>query len=69
MDFEYIHQELAKPNITLTLLHHEYVREAHNAPKIPYAYRTFAEHYRDYAMKYRLYNKHIKISMFDKEPI
>src|SRR5699024_6870128 len=53
MGFEYIHQELAKPNITLTLLHDEYVKEAHNAQKIPYAYRTFAEHYRDYAMKYK----------------
>jgi len=27
--------------------------EAHNTQKIPYAYRTFAEHYRDYAMKYK----------------
>ena len=53
MDFEYIHQELAKPNITLTLLHDEYVREAYNTQRIPYAYRTFAEHYRDYAMKYK----------------
>src|SRR5690625_2993374 len=53
MDFEYIHQELGKANITLTLLHDEYVREAHNAQKVPYAYRTFAEHYRDYAMKYK----------------
>ncbi|WP_242694624.1 IS21 family transposase [Pseudogracilibacillus auburnensis] len=53
MDFEYIHKELAKPNITLTLLHDEYVSEAHDAGKIPYAYRTFTEHYRDYAMKYK----------------
>src|SRR5699024_11718488 len=53
MDFEYIYQELAKPNITLTLLHDEYVKEAQEAQKIPYAYRTFAEHYRDYAMKYK----------------
>lgn len=53
MDFERIHKELAKPNITLTLLHDEYVREAHNAKKIPYAYRTFAEHYHNYAQKYK----------------
>src|SRR5690625_3023284 len=51
MDFEYIHQELGKANITLTLLHDEYVREAHNAQKVPYAYSKFDEHYRDYAMK------------------
>lgn len=24
LDFEYIHKELAKPNVTLSLLHHEY---------------------------------------------
>src|SRR5699024_2818210 len=53
MDFEYIHKELARPNVTLTLLHDEYVQEAHEVDKIPYAYRTFAKHYRDYAMKYK----------------
>ena len=53
MDFEKVHRELAKPNITLTLLHDEYVREAHNVGKIPYAYRTFAEHYHNYAMKHK----------------
>lgn len=53
MDFDYLHKELAKPNVTLTLLHDEYVNEAQIAGKIPYAYRTFAEHYRDYAMKYK----------------
>lgn len=53
MDFEYIHKELARPNVTLTLLHDEYVQEAHEGGKIPYAYRTFARHYRDYAMKYK----------------
>ena len=30
MDFEMVHKELAKPNVTLTLLHDEYVREAKN---------------------------------------
>src|SRR5699024_9710387 len=44
MDCEYIHKELAKPNVTLTLLHDEYVQEAHEGGKIPYAYRTFAKH-------------------------
>lgn len=28
MDFDKVHSELAKPNVTLTLLHNEYVREA-----------------------------------------
>lgn len=53
MDFEKIHKELAKPNITLTLLHDEYVQEAKNVGKIPYSYRTFADHYHNYAMKYK----------------
>lgn len=53
MDFDKVHEELAKPNVTLTLLHDEYVREAKSVGKIPYAYRTFTEHYQDYAMKYK----------------
>ena len=53
MDFENVHKELAKPNVTLTLLHDEYVREAKSVERIPYAYRTFAEHYHNYAMKYK----------------
>lgn len=53
MDFEKIHTELAKPHVTLTLLHDEYVKEAHHLGKIPYAYRTFTDHYRHYAMKYK----------------
>lgn len=53
MDFEYIHKELARPNVTLTLLHDEYVQDAHEGGKIPYAYRTFARHCCDYTMKYK----------------
>jgi hypothetical protein len=29
LDFDYIHDELAKPNVTLSLLHHEYVDRLH----------------------------------------
>ncbi|GAA4068889.1 transposase [Amphibacillus indicireducens] len=53
MDFDKVHDELAKPNVTLTLLHDEYVREAKSVGRIPYAYLTFAEHYHDYALKYK----------------
>src|SRR5690625_37698 len=53
MEFDKVHNELAKPNVTLTLLHDEYVREAKSVGKIPYAYRTFTEHYHDYALKYK----------------
>lgn len=40
--------------VTLTLLHHQYVTEAREGGKIPYAYRTFAESYGKYAKKYKL---------------
>lgn len=53
IDFDYIHEELAKPHVTLTLLHDEYVRSAQNQEKIPYAYRTFTEHYHRFAQKYK----------------
>lgn len=53
MDFENIHDELAKPNIILTLLHDEYVREVKSVGKVPYAYRTFAEHYHEYGKKHK----------------
>lgn len=53
INFDYLHNELAKPHVTLTLLHEEYVRQAENQRKIPYAYRTFTEHYHQYAQKYK----------------
>ena len=53
MNFEHVHNELARPNVTLTLLHDEYVREAKSVNKIPYAYRTFAEHYHEYSKKHK----------------
>ncbi len=53
MDFERVHTDLAKPNVTLTLLHDEYVREAKSVGKVPYAYRTFAEHYHAYSKKHK----------------
>lgn len=41
VDWEKVHKELQKKNVTLTLLHHEYAVEAREGGKIPYAYRTF----------------------------
>lgn len=52
-DFDYIHKELAKPNVTLSLLHHEYELDCRANNKIPYAYRTFCRHYNEYARKYK----------------
>jgi len=53
LDFDYIHQELAKPNVTLSLLHHEYEADCRANHKIPYSYRSFLRHYSRYADKYK----------------
>ena len=54
LDFEYIHMELAKPNVTLSLLHHEYEAEAEcrTNQKIPYSYWSFFRPYSKYAGKH-----------------
>lgn len=45
LDFDYIRQELAKPNVTLSLLHYEFEAECRASQKKPYSYRSFARHY------------------------
>lgn len=52
-DWETIHKELQKKNVTLKLLHMEYDQRARDGGKVPYAYRTFAENYGKYAKKYK----------------
>ncbi len=54
VDWEKVHQELQKKNITLKLLHNEYSQAARDDKKLPYAYRTFCRHYGRYAKKYKL---------------
>ncbi|MFC7393363.1 IS21 family transposase [Scopulibacillus cellulosilyticus] len=54
IDWEEVHKELQKKNVTLSLLHHEYTTVAREGGKIPYAYRTFCEKYGKYAKKYKL---------------
>lgn len=54
MDWEEVHKELQKKNVTLILLHHEYEQEAREGGQIPYAYRTFCEKYGKYAKKFKL---------------
>lgn len=44
MYFDKVHQELAKTNVTLTLLHDENVREAKSVEEISYANRTFTKY-------------------------
>src|SRR5690606_23016769 len=53
LDLEYIHEELAKPNVTLSLLQHEYEAKCRENQKIPYSYRSFLRHYSSYADKYK----------------
>jgi transposase len=52
-DFNLVHKELAKPNVTLTLLHEEYEVECRTSGKIPYAYRSFCDYYTSFAKKYK----------------
>lgn len=52
-DLDYIHTELAKPNVTLSLLYYEYEVQCRNSGTIPYAYRTFCQYYSEYARKYK----------------
>lgn len=54
VDFEWVHKELQKKNVTLMLLHHEYASAAREGGKVPYAYRTFAEKYGHFAKKHKL---------------
>ncbi len=53
LNFDYIHEELAKPNVTLSLLHHEYEAECRANNKVPYSYRSFLRHYSRYADKFK----------------
>ena len=53
IDFEYVHKELAKKNVSLTLLHHEYEAHCRASGTIPYAYRSFVRHYRKFAEKHK----------------
>lgn len=48
-DYEYIYRELAKPNVTLTLLWSEYCARCEAAGAIPYQHTQFNEKYHAYA--------------------
>ncbi|MGN7427738.1 hypothetical protein ACTHQT_19085 [Cytobacillus praedii] len=54
VNWEYIHKELMKKNVTLQLLHREYEDKARNSKKMPYSYTSFCRGYRSYAHKYKL---------------
>lgn len=50
-DFDYIHAELAKSGVTITLLWHEYSVSSRDSGLIPYKYSQFCKLYHDYASK------------------
>jgi transposase len=47
---EYIHRELAKPGVTLTLLWDEYCQACRNSGEIPYQYSQYCKFYNKYAV-------------------
>src|SRR5665647_3419514 len=48
-DYEYMHKELAKSGVTLTLLWAEYTVLCHSEKEIPYQLTQFSENYRSWA--------------------
>lgn len=48
-DYNYIHKELAKPGVNLTLLWSEYCNECNTNGKTPYMYSQFCDRYRYWA--------------------
>ena len=45
-DYPYIHRELAKPGVTLTLLWEEYCRKCYEGGRTPYMSTQFGDKYR-----------------------
>ncbi len=52
-DCQYMHQELARPGVTLTLLWSEYCEQCNATGLIPYQYTQFCEFYRKYVRSTR----------------
>ena len=50
-DYQYVHKELAKSGVTLSLLWHEYCETCRLSQEIPYMYTQFSKMYRDHARK------------------
>lgn len=50
-DYEYIHKELAKSGVTLSLLWNEYCEQCRLSNEIPFMYTQFCLHYREYARR------------------
>ena len=52
-DYEYIHKELSKPNVTMKLLWLEYCDECRLANELPFMYSQFSAHYREFAQTHK----------------
>ena len=50
-DFEWVHREMAKSGVTLSLLWNEYCAECRQNGKIPYMYTAFCDRYREYRVR------------------
>lgn len=50
-DYDYVHKEMAKSGVTMTLLWSEYCEQCYTESTIPYQYTQFCEYYRDFARK------------------
>jgi transposase len=52
-DYEYIHKEMAKSGVTLTLLWLEYCDQCRQSGEVPYKSTQFSKYYRDHVVKTR----------------
>jgi transposase len=50
-DYEYIHREMAKSGVTLSLLWNEYCENCRSSQEIPLMYSQFCHHYQQYTLK------------------
>lgn len=50
-DFEWVHREMSKSGVTLSLLWNEYCAACRQNGDIPYMYTAFCDRYRDYSVK------------------
>lgn len=50
-DYAYIHREMAKPGVTLTLMWSEYCEQSESEKSIPYQYTQFCDYYKAFVCK------------------
>ncbi len=50
-DYEYVHKEMAKSGVTLSLLWNEYCEQCRLAGEIPFMYTQYCKYYREYVAR------------------